>query len=181
MSAPFDDGTQPDPDGASPVPDPPTAGLDGRPGLDGGAEEPHGPDDWSAPDVDPDEEIDPGVIGERERREIEDTIFEMRSAAARLEETLLGGKRVLTRREVAQLAGVSTISARKFWRTLGLARVPEGQVAFTVNDATALSEVARIVGTDQLDEETVLSLMRATGQTTDPVSYTHLRSPRDRG
>lgn len=167
MSAPFDDGTQPDPDGAGPVPDPPTAGLDGRPGLDGGAEEPHGPDDWSAPDVDPDEEIDPGVIGERERREIEDTIFEMRSAAARLEETLLGGKRVLTRREVAQLAGVSTISARKFWRTLGLARVPEGQVAFTVNDATALSEVARIVGTDQLDEETVLSLMRATGQTTD--------------
>lgn len=121
-----------------------------------------GPDDDT--DLSP---FDPAAIGDRERAEIEDTIFEMRSAAARLEEVLLGGKRVLTRREVAQLAEVSTISARKFWRTLGLARVPEGQVAFTVNDARALTEVARIVATDLLDEETVLSLMRAVGQTTD--------------
>ena len=63
-----------------------------------------GPDDDT--DASP---FDPAAIGDRERAEIEDTIFEMRSAAARLEEVLLGGKRVLTRREVAQLAEVSTI------------------------------------------------------------------------
>ncbi|WP_236865887.1 adenylate/guanylate cyclase domain-containing protein [Brevibacterium daeguense] len=111
--------------------------------------------------------LDEYEVGERERAEIEDTIYELRSAAQRLEERLLGGKRVLTRREVAGLAEVSTLSARKLWRSLGFPRVPEGEAAFTVADVRALREVARVVATDLLDEQTVLSLMRATGQTTD--------------
>ncbi|MBD8021787.1 adenylate/guanylate cyclase domain-containing protein [Brevibacterium gallinarum] len=113
------------------------------------------------------ETVDESIVDEREKAEIEDTIYHLRSAAQKLEESLLGGKRVLTRKEVAQLAGVSTVAARKFWRALGMARVPEGQTAFTVEDAKALREIASVVDTGVLDEATVLSLARAIGQTSD--------------
>ncbi len=93
--------------------------------------------------------------------------FSTRSAADHLEEVLLGGKRVLKRREVAQLAGVSTLSARKFWRALGMSSVPEDQAAFTVQDVRALRGIAQIVEDGEIDEETALSLVRAIGQTTD--------------
>ncbi len=110
---------------------------------------------------------DETVVRARENAEIEDTIYHLRSAAQKLEESLLGGKRVLTRKEVAQLAGVSTVAARKFWRSLGMSRVPEGQTAFTVEDAKALREIASVVDAGVLDEPTVLSLARAIGQTSD--------------
>lgn len=89
------------------------------------------------------------------------------TAAQQLEENLIGGKRVLTRKEVAQLANVSSLSARRFWRSLGMPMVPEGQAAFTVADVDALDEIAKIVDADVVDDETVLSLTRAIGQTTD--------------
>ncbi|WAL40309.1 adenylate/guanylate cyclase domain-containing protein [Brevibacterium sp. BRM-1] len=96
-----------------------------------------------------------------------DPDYATRSAADHLEEVLLGGKRVLKRREVAQLAGVSTLSARKFWRALGMSSVPESESAFTVQDVKALSDVAGVVEDGIVDEETILSLARALGQTTD--------------
>ena len=49
------------------------------------------------------------------------------AAAERLEEILLDGKRVIDRREAAKLGGISTVSARKMWRALGMAQPTLGR------------------------------------------------------
>ena len=85
------------------------------------------------------------VVSQKEEEASEQTIYELRSAAQRLEEVLIGGKRVLTRKEVAQLAEVSTASARKLWRALGQPRIPEGEEAFTVSDAAPLRRIADLI------------------------------------
>ncbi len=92
---------------------------------------------------------------------------QLRANALNLEEALIGGKRVLTRKEVAQLAGVSTYSARKFWRALGLPQIPAGKVAYTMHDVGAISAVASLVDEEVLDEVTAMALVRAVGHTTD--------------
>ena len=111
--------------------------------------------------------IDLESASQREAEATEDTIYELRSAAQHLEEVLIGGKRVLTRKEVAQLAEVSTLSARKLWRSLGQPRIPEGEAAFTVSDAAPLRRLADLVSGELVDEETALQLSRAIGQMTD--------------
>ena len=111
--------------------------------------------------------IDLEEASEREAAATENTIYELRTAAQHLEEVLIGGKRVLTRKEVAQLAEVSTLSARKLWRSLGQPRISEGEAAFTVSDAAPLRRVADLVSSERVDEETALQLSRAIGQMTD--------------
>ncbi|MCQ9368470.1 adenylate/guanylate cyclase domain-containing protein [Brevibacterium sp. 91QC2O2] len=88
-------------------------------------------------------------------------------AVSRLEDRLLGGKRELTRKEAAASAGVSTKMLRKFWRALGLPRIPDGQAAYTHNDVAALAGTATMVTDGIVDEETAVALLRAVGQTTD--------------
>lgn len=107
------------------------------------------------------------VVTQKEAEASDQTVYELRSAAQRLEEVLIGGKRVLTRKEVAQLAEVSTASARKLWRALGQPRIPEGEEAFTVSDAAPLRRIADLVASDLVDEETALQMARAIGQMTD--------------
>src|SRR5690606_1267619 len=107
------------------------------------------------------------VVTQKEAEASDQTVYELRSAAQRLEEVLIGGKRVLTRKEVAQLAEVSTASARKLWRALGQPRIPEGEEAFTVSDAAPLRRIADLVSSDLVDEETALQMARAIGQMTD--------------
>ncbi|GAA4515892.1 adenylate/guanylate cyclase domain-containing protein [Brevibacterium yomogidense] len=107
------------------------------------------------------------ALSEKESTAAENTIYELRTAAQHLEEVLIGGKRVLTRKEVAQLAEVSTLSARKLWRALGQPLIPEGEAAFTVSDAAPLRRVADLVSSGLVDEETALQMSRAIGQMTD--------------
>ncbi len=83
------------------------------------------------------------------------------------EERILGGARRLRARDVAQRAGVSTFSARRFWRALGLPVVEADQVAFTEADVEALRLVSELVREDLLDEETALALTRAIGRSVD--------------
>lgn len=111
--------------------------------------------------------IDLEEASQREAAATENTIYELRTAAQHLEEVLIGGKRVLTRKEVAQLAEVSTLSARKLWRSLGQPRISEGEAAFTVSDAAPLRRLADLVSSELVDEETALQLSRAIGQMTD--------------
>ncbi|WP_209325321.1 adenylate/guanylate cyclase domain-containing protein [Brevibacterium renqingii] len=99
--------------------------------------------------------------------DFDDTIYETRTAAERLEEILLDGKRVLDRREAAKLGGISTVSARKMWRALGMSQTDEGEKAYTVSDAHALRMWAKPVADGLIDQDTALSLARAIGQTTD--------------
>lgn len=97
----------------------------------------------------------------------DETVFETRTAAERLEEILLDGKRVLDRREAAKLGGISTVSARKMWRALGMSQTDENDKAYTVSDAHALRIWAKPVADGLIDQSTALSLARAIGQTTD--------------
>lgn len=102
-----------------------------------------------------------------DRPDFDDTIYETRTAAERLEEILLDGKRVLDRREAAKLGGISTVSARKMWRALGMSQAKETDKAYTVSDAHALRIWAKPVADGLIDQTTALSLARAIGQTTD--------------
>lgn len=99
--------------------------------------------------------------------DFDDTIYETRTAAERLEEILLEGKRVLDRREAAKLGGISTVSARKMWRALGMSQAKPTDKAYTVSDAHALRIWAKPVADGLIDQTTALSLARAIGQTTD--------------
>ncbi|UVI37397.1 adenylate/guanylate cyclase domain-containing protein [Brevibacterium spongiae] len=99
--------------------------------------------------------------------DFDETIYETRTAAERLEEILLDGKRVLDRREAAKLGGISTVSARKMWRALGMSQAGETDKAYTVSDAHALRIWAKPVADGLIDQTTALSLARAIGQTTD--------------
>jgi Adenylate cyclase, family 3 (some proteins contain HAMP domain) len=83
------------------------------------------------------------------------------------EEHLLGGRRTLHRREVSRAAGVSLLSARKFWRALGFPNVEDDEAAFTGADVTALHSVVEMVRDGLLDEPTALGMTRAVGRSVD--------------
>jgi adenylate cyclase len=83
------------------------------------------------------------------------------------EEHLLGGRRTLHRREVSRAAGVSLLSARKFWRALGFPFVGDEEAAFTDADVTALHSIVELVRDGLLDEQTALGMTRAVGRSVD--------------
>ncbi len=83
------------------------------------------------------------------------------------EERVLGATRRLRARDVADGAGVSTHSARRFWRALGLPVVDSDQVAFTEADVEALRMVSGLVRDGVLDDTTALALTRAVGRSVD--------------
>ncbi|TDB89622.1 adenylate/guanylate cyclase domain-containing protein [Actinomadura sp. 7K534] len=82
-----------------------------------------------------------------------------------IEETLLGGPLRYTRKEVESLSGVSDEYARSIWQALGFPTPPDDEVAFTDGDVAALQEIKELLGTDLVDEDMVLQLARAVGQT----------------
>ncbi|MGI5205483.1 adenylate/guanylate cyclase domain-containing protein [Spirillospora sp. CA-108201] len=82
-----------------------------------------------------------------------------------IEETLLGGPLRYTRREVEGRAGVSEDFARRIWQALGFPVPPDDEVAFTDGDVAALVEIRGVLAHELVDEETVLQLVRAVGQT----------------
>ncbi len=84
-----------------------------------------------------------------------------------LERRLRGGTRYLRRREVARSVGVSLLSARKLWRALGFPVVTDEDTAFTDVDRDSLARAVGAVRSGLLDEDTVIALARALGQTTD--------------
>ncbi|MBB2985485.1 adenylate/guanylate cyclase domain-containing protein [Terracoccus luteus] len=82
-------------------------------------------------------------------------------------ERLLGHPLELRRREVSAGAGVSLLSARRFWHALGFPVVDTDDELFTVADQEALASVAALVREGLLDETTALSLTRAFARSTD--------------
>ncbi|MBT2207213.1 MULTISPECIES: adenylate/guanylate cyclase domain-containing protein [Actinomadura] len=82
-----------------------------------------------------------------------------------IEEILLGGPLRHTRAEVERLSGVSDDYARRIWQALGFPTPPDDEVAFTDGDADALREIKDLLRDDLIDEEMVLQLARAVGQT----------------
>ncbi|MEU4823353.1 adenylate/guanylate cyclase domain-containing protein [Actinomadura sp. NPDC023710] len=82
-----------------------------------------------------------------------------------IEETLLGGPLRYTRSEVEARAGVSDDFARRIWQALGFPVPPDDEVAFTDGDVAALQEIREVLSHELVDEDTVLQLVRAVGQT----------------
>ncbi|MQY05112.1 adenylate/guanylate cyclase domain-containing protein [Actinomadura macrotermitis] len=82
-----------------------------------------------------------------------------------IEETLLGGPLRYTRKEVEGLAGVDEEHARRIWQALGFPAPPDDEVAFTDGDVQALREIRALQESALVDEEMVLQLSRAVGQT----------------
>jgi adenylate cyclase len=79
---------------------------------------------------------------------------------------LLGDELRFTRAGAIKAAEVPEEFAERLWRALGFPQVPDDTVAFTESDVAALVMTARLCGTAILDEDIVLRMARAVGQTT---------------
>lgn len=75
--------------------------------------------------------------------------------------------RTLRRREVSAAAGVSLLSARRFWRAMGMPIAGEDEQAFGQADVDALGNIVQLVRDGLLDEATALSMARAIGRSVD--------------
>jgi adenylate cyclase len=82
-------------------------------------------------------------------------------------EKLLGKPMTLRRRDVSRAAGVSLVSARRFWRALGFPNVGDDVTAFTEADVLALHRITTLVRDGLLDEATALGMTRAIGRSAD--------------
>ncbi|TDD12467.1 adenylate/guanylate cyclase domain-containing protein [Nonomuraea deserti] len=89
-----------------------------------------------------------------------------RPTAEEIERLLLGLPPRHTRAQVAAEAGVPGELAARIWRALGFAQRADDAVAFTDADVSALRRVRRMLDSGRLDEETVVRMARALGQTT---------------
>lgn len=67
------------------------------------------------------------------------------------------------------------MSARRFWRALGLPVVADDAVAFTEADTAALRTVSALVREGILDDTTAMSLTRAIGRSIDRLTAWHVQ------
>ncbi|MGH3391941.1 MAG: adenylate/guanylate cyclase domain-containing protein [Actinomadura sp.] len=82
-----------------------------------------------------------------------------------LEEALLGGALSYNRREVTELAGMPLEYGMRLWQALGFPTPPDDAIAFTDADVAALREVQELLTNPFVDEDMVLHMARAVGQT----------------
>ena len=82
-----------------------------------------------------------------------------------IEELLLGGELRYTRVDAVRLSGVSREFSGRIWRAFGYPTMPDDTVAYTEGDVDALCRMRRLVEDGVLDEEGVIRLVRAFGQT----------------
>ncbi|NKZ05715.1 adenylate/guanylate cyclase domain-containing protein [Actinomadura latina] len=82
-----------------------------------------------------------------------------------IEELLLGGELRYNRVQAVRRAGVSRDFAGRIWRAFGYPSMPDEEVAYTEGDVAALDRLRRLVDDGILDEDAVIRLVRAYGQT----------------
>ncbi|TRV80792.1 adenylate/guanylate cyclase domain-containing protein [Streptomyces sp. 130] len=83
--------------------------------------------------------------------------------AGSVEEVLLGGGRVWTRRDVAARAGVEFERAVRVWRALGFPAVDDDAVVFTDADVEALRAGERLIAAGLITEHSETLMARALG------------------
>ena len=81
-----------------------------------------------------------------------------------LEAALLGAACRYSREDVAEQVGVRLDEARSIWAAMGLAEVPDGELAFTDADVAALRTALELRDSGIVDPDTLLVLARAMGQ-----------------
>ncbi|REE98327.1 adenylate/guanylate cyclase domain-containing protein [Thermomonospora umbrina] len=82
-----------------------------------------------------------------------------------VEELLLGGELRYTRVDAVELGGVTKEFSQRIWRALGYPHMGDDQVAFTQGDIEALCRIRKLMDDGVLDEDGVIRLVRAFGQT----------------
>lgn len=82
-----------------------------------------------------------------------------------IEELLLGGELRFTRLDAIERSGVSERFTQRLWRAFGFAHMGNDVVAFTEGDIDALIRIRQLLDAGLLDEEIVLRMVRAVGQT----------------
>ncbi|MDO4917123.1 MAG: adenylate/guanylate cyclase domain-containing protein [Rothia sp. (in: high G+C Gram-positive bacteria)] len=92
---------------------------------------------------------------------------EARAAVREFEKVLLGSNRQMRRREAAEQADVSLLTARKVWRALGFPNIDDDEVFFTPSDCEALATIVGLNRSHELEEESTISITRSVGQLTD--------------
>ncbi len=82
-----------------------------------------------------------------------------------IEELLLGGELRYNRVQAVRRAGASRDFAGRIWRAFGYPSMPDEEVAYTEGDVAALDRLRTLVADGILDEDGVVRLVRAYGQT----------------
>lgn len=82
-----------------------------------------------------------------------------------IEELLLGGELRYTRGDAVRLSGVSREFSQRLWRAFGYPHMADDAVAFTDGDIDTLRKIRRLMADRVLDENSVIRLVRAFGQT----------------
>lgn len=83
----------------------------------------------------------------------------------RIEQLLLGGPLLYTRSDIQQLSGVAGEFANRLWRAFGYPSIGDDTIAFTEGDMAALLRIKRLVEDGVLDQDSVIQMARAVGQT----------------
>ncbi|WP_329522340.1 adenylate/guanylate cyclase domain-containing protein [Spirillospora sp. NBC_01491] len=82
-----------------------------------------------------------------------------------IEELLLGGELCYTRVDAVRLSGVTREFSGRVWRAFGYPSMPDEVIAYTEGDVAALCRIRRLMDDGVLDEDGVIRLVRAFGQT----------------
>jgi adenylate cyclase len=81
-----------------------------------------------------------------------------------IERALLGAKRVFTRKEVADKAGMPIEVAEELWQQLGFPHAADDDVAFTKEDLKALQRTRELISLGILTPESQAALVRTWGR-----------------
>src|SRR5881227_1648886 len=82
-----------------------------------------------------------------------------------IEELLLGGELRYTRIDAIERSGVSEEFTQRLWRAFGFPHLADETVAFTEGDLDSLVRIRDLLHAGLLDEDMVLRMVRAVGQT----------------
>ncbi len=93
-----------------------------------------------------------------------------------LDQALLGQPRLLTAAALAERAEVSQEFLYDYWRALGLPIAEDHKPAFTQADADAVAEIAEVAARQGYSDETVTTLVRSVGHTTDRLALWQVES-----
>jgi adenylate cyclase len=82
-----------------------------------------------------------------------------------IEELLLGGELRYTRLDAVRMTGVTMEFAERLWRAFGYPQPADDARAFTEGDITALLRMRQLSREGVFDEDTMIRMVRAVGQT----------------
>ena len=102
------------------------------------------------------------------------------TAFADIERLFVPGERRYTQAEVVERAGVPQEEARRYWRAMGFADVPDDEPVFTDTDIEALVTLRRLIEEGVIDAGVALQLTRVYGQSLARMADAQVAAVRER-